>query len=39
VEDRLARSTISFGIHYERAVLAWMDEVVETLSTADEPSQ
>lgn len=30
--DRYQRATLSFGIHYERAVLAWMDELVELLA-------
>ncbi len=28
---RYPRATLSFGIHYERAVLAWFDELPETL--------
>ena len=27
--DRYQRATLRFGIHYERAVLAWMDELAE----------
>jgi len=27
-------ATLTFGIHYERAVLAWMDDVPEILATA-----
>lgn len=29
--DRHQRATLRFGIHYERAVLAWMDELDELL--------
>ena len=29
--DRFQRATLSFGIHYERAVPAWMDELDELL--------
>jgi DNA-binding PadR family transcriptional regulator len=32
IEDPFFRSTISFGIRYEQAVLAWMDEVVKALA-------
>lgn len=35
IEDKLLRSTVRFGIHYERGVLAWMDEVAESLDVPD----
>lgn len=35
IDDKLLRSTFRFGIHYERGVLAWMDEVAETLAVLD----
>lgn len=34
-DDKLMRSTVRFGIHYERGVLAWMDEVAESLDVFD----
>lgn len=30
--DRYQRATLRFGIHYERAVLTWMDELAELLA-------
>ncbi|MFC1431756.1 PadR family transcriptional regulator [Streptacidiphilus sp. N1-3] len=30
--DRYQRATLTFGTHYERAVLAWMDELPDLLS-------
>ncbi len=32
--DPYARSTLAFGVHYERAVLAWMDELPALLAGA-----
>ena len=37
IDDKLLRSTVRFGIHYERGVLAWMDEVAESLDALDTP--
>ena len=37
IDDKLLRSTVRFGIHYERGVLAWMDEVAESLDALDVP--
>ncbi|MFD8542225.1 PadR family transcriptional regulator [Streptomyces sp. NPDC059649] len=33
--DRYQRSTLRFGIHYERAVLAWMDELPGILRASE----
>ena len=33
-EDPYARATLAFGVHYERAVLAWMDELPTLLAEA-----
>ncbi|GAA1999029.1 PadR family transcriptional regulator [Catenulispora subtropica] len=35
IADKLLRSTVRFGIHYEQGVLAWMDEVAVTLDALD----
>jgi DNA-binding PadR family transcriptional regulator len=35
--DPYQRATLNFGIHYERAVLAWMDELPDLLTRHDQP--
>jgi len=32
--DRYQRATLGFGLHYEQAVLAWMDELPALLTRA-----
>lgn len=34
LDDHYQRATLAFGIHYERAVLAWMDDLPELLGDA-----
>lgn len=34
--DKYQRSTLRFGIHHERAVLAWMDELPRILRGSDD---